>query len=451
MKLEVALILLGLFMTNISPSNAASTGLRGNDKEKDNNGNGNDKRKDDASEKKTKEVPPEEVGSDEGEEPPSDAGDPDDDMKTVASMLGLTDDEAKELMTQQQDFSELVAQMEEDDDFLEAVMPATPNGEFIVKYKNGKVPSERQDGIDKFKSQHKKAMVSSVASKLSMKDAKDRGDRLIAKLEKKEYTNVIYSILGDSIEVVAKKNEEHDKKDKGKIPPGRAKEILNLEDNDPDAEEMSLYLVEPNDEDPAHPDHTYGGRKISGNGYQCTTAFSVYGYDISQYGIMTAAHCTGMNLYDAVDPEADYSTTWRGQHMGTYGDFEWHTTPNHIDLAEYYSSPNVRWPVRSIGRSISVGQFICGYSRMTKTRDCMRVYSTSTSAQYSGFPRVYNLVEMDDYVMVGGDSGGPWSYYDAAYGIHSGTRTYSSTVVHNLWSRVNYITAGLNLALVVKS
>ena len=50
-------------------------------------------------------------------------------------------------------------------------MPTEPDGEFIVKYKNGNVPPKRQEAIDKFKTKNDKAAVKTVATKLSTKDA----------------------------------------------------------------------------------------------------------------------------------------------------------------------------------------------------------------------------------------------------------------------------------------
>ena len=171
--------------------------------------------------------------------------------------------------------SALVAEMETDNLFLQAEMPLEPNGEFVVKYKNGNVPPKRQQGIDNFKSKNKQAEVKTVASKLSLKDAEARGERLMKKLEQKSFTNVSYSIDGDALELLAKMSQDMDPNGSGKVPPGQMKQILDLTIDDPDAEDLTLVLTEFEEEDPTQPLHTYGGRKISGGGYQCTTAFSV--------------------------------------------------------------------------------------------------------------------------------------------------------------------------------
>ena len=90
-------------------------------------------------------------------------------------------------------------------------------------------------------------------------------------------------------------------------------------------------------------------------------------------------------------------------------------------MPEYYARPNARWPVRSIASSISKGQVVCGYSRRQGTRRCDTVRKTSVSLRYSGWPRMYNLVAMRGNMMIPGDSGGPWSYSDRAFGVVSGS------------------------------
>ena len=150
-----------------------------------------------------------------------------------------------------------------------------------------------------------------------------------------------------------------------------------------------------------------------------------------------------MNMYDAVHPESDYSTFFQEQHKGIYGDMEWHATP-HLDIPEYYATPTKRWPVRSVANSISKGQIVCVYSRRQGIRKCSTVYKTSVSVHYQDEPRMYNLVAMSDDITVPGDSGGPWSYYDKAFGIVSGSSTIDGAP-RDLWSRVGYLSSALGV------
>lgn len=55
------------------------------------------------------------------------------------------------------------------------------------------------------------------------------------------------------------------------IATARAAEILGLQADNPDLEGLALFLVEHGADDPTRPHHNYGGRKINGDGKQCTT------------------------------------------------------------------------------------------------------------------------------------------------------------------------------------
>ena len=205
-----------------------------------------------------------------------------DDTPLVAEALGLSLSDARKLMEQQKAFSELIDVLQDDEDFLQAEMPEAPDGEFVIKSKNGKIFKSSKDAIEKFKAKNPRMKVKNEATKFSLKDAEARGDRLARKLESKGYSNVGYSIDGDAIEVTAKKSSKHDKKKgNGNVSKNQAVEILDLSEDDDDAVELTLALF---DEDPDEPHHTYGGRKISG----CTTGFSVARVSTGETGIATA-------------------------------------------------------------------------------------------------------------------------------------------------------------------
>ena len=81
------------------------------------------------------------------------------------------------------------------------------------------------------------------ASKLSLKDAEGRIERLVKKLKQKGCTSIGASIGWDGIELIAKKPPNLSKwKDNGKIRRKRAAEILDLSADDDDLEEMTLIL-----------------------------------------------------------------------------------------------------------------------------------------------------------------------------------------------------------------
>jgi streptogrisin C len=171
-------------------------------------------------------------------------------------------------------------------------------------------------------------------------------------------------------------------------------------------------------------DHTYGGAYIHGVDFQCTSGFSVKSLITGELGVTTAAHCEGMYHYHQpqTSPVVAYDMDWQDQHLGLFGDIEWHTTPSHIVVDDYYASPTDKRDVASVEQSAAVNNTYCVYSRMQGIRTCDQVWSTYaailTTAGLSS-----DLVGMDNDDTVHGDSGGPWSYGTEAVG----------TVVGSLW------------------
>lgn len=286
MKLGAAIFLFSLAF-DLAPRVSASEerGLRGNGNGK-NNGNGNGNGNGGSGN----------GGSNENEEdassPSPDYNDPTFDVEATADLLGLSFNEAEVLLQQQKDFSEVVASLQDDNAFLQAEMPDKPDGDFVIMFKNGNVPQQSLAKLDTFKEKNRKANVKTVASKLSLKGAEARGDRLAKKLTKKNFSHVSYSIDGDALELFAKRPQDDKGKGREKLPPGQAAELLGISTNDDDLSDLTLVLEDSDEDDPEGEFHTYGGRQIYGPNGQCTTGFSVIGSS-GITGISTAAHCTG--------------------------------------------------------------------------------------------------------------------------------------------------------------
>lgn len=216
-----------------------------------------------------------------------------DDTPLVAEALGISLADAHDLMEEQKIFSKLIDVLQDDEDFLQAEMPKAQGGEFIIKYKNGKIPKSNKELIEGLKAKNPNMKVKSEATKFSLKDAEARGDRLARKLESKGYSNVGFAIDGDAIEVTAKKSSKH-KKDKkendngGHVSKKRAAEILDLSEEDDDAFGLELGLFEFEDEDTEQLHHTYGGRLIDGAWGGCTTGFTVWNIYTGETGVATA-------------------------------------------------------------------------------------------------------------------------------------------------------------------
>ena len=95
-----------------------------------------------------------------------------------------------------------------------------------------------------------------------------------------------WSVDGDELEILGTMRGGE-----GLLSTEAAADLLGLSPDDEQMQGLTL-VVEESGKDIQGDDHTYGGRKISGGGYQCTTGFTVQ-HANGVTGVATAAHCTG--------------------------------------------------------------------------------------------------------------------------------------------------------------
>ncbi|WP_281557685.1 hypothetical protein [Thalassomonas sp. RHCl1] len=174
-------------------------------------------------------------------------------------------------------------------------------------------------------------------------------------------------------------------------------------------------------------EHSRGGNWLRDDGFrECTSGWAVSGG--SGDGIITAAHCSGLNQFE--EPGVPlYSMTWRNQHLGPLGDTEYHTT-THIEPAEFYASSgqirevnNWRWTWSMPGASV------CRYGRSSNIRTCNHtVLNIGVTVNQNG-TLVGSMVTATNHSGIGGDSGGGWSWGNTAWGIHSGSIWSGTTSV----------------------
>lgn len=168
------------------------------------------------------------------------------------------------------------------------------------------------------------------------------------------------------------------------------------------------------------PEHSRGGNWLLDDGFaECTSGWAVSGP--SGDGIITAGHCGGLNQFQ--EPGVPiYGMTWRNQHMGSGGDVEYHTT-DHIHLAEFYSELGVIRDVYATRSTFTmVGNDVCFFGRSSANRTCNHVaeavdvnfFSSELGIQLGNMARASNASSQ------GGDSGGGWSLYNTAWGVHHG-------------------------------
>jgi hypothetical protein len=169
----------------------------------------------------------------------------------------------------------------------------------------------------------------------------------------------------------------------------------------------------------------HGGAQLrDGTANECTSAFAVN--TASNEGVLTAAHCDGLdrivwhNTSGAV--LGTHSLAFVSEHAGVYGDFEYRRTGYAVD--DFWASTSALRDVSGTiaNTSIDTKDTVCLYGRASARRDCGTVARTSIRAT-SDYSTYGDLVEVTGVAAQRGDSGGPWSLGNTAWGIHSGRLT----------------------------
>lgn len=193
--------------------------------------------------------------------------------------------------------------------------------------------------------------------------------------------------------------------------------------------------------------HTYGGDKLLHNGtWQCTSGFTVY--SATTYGVSTAAHCTGLDEYQQEDG-LTYSTSYKFEHRGDWGDMEWHTT-SHSEFPEFYSDVGWRREAQYLesAGNINEDDLYCKFGRQTGYH-CDDVYLTWVNVTFDGYTH-RRLVAMDNNIHRGGDSGGPWFIGNTAAGIVSGWVELNG-IRYDTWSKADFLDEALAVNVLLTS
>jgi len=172
-------------------------------------------------------------------------------------------------------------------------------------------------------------------------------------------------------------------------------------------------------------EHSRGGNWLRDDGArECTSGWSVSGPNGD--GIITAAHCTGLNQFEE-STTTIYGMTFRSQERGD-GDVEYHTT-DHIEPAEFWASSTALRDVESTKATIWMlpGNSVCVYGRSSNVRDCThKIEATGVTVTFTDGVTVRKLVRASGDSSIGGDSGGGWSWGTKAWGVHSGSNDVDS-------------------------
>jgi hypothetical protein len=175
----------------------------------------------------------------------------------------------------------------------------------------------------------------------------------------------------------------------------------------------------------AEPAATRGGNRVQGASI-CTSGWTVNA-DAGQ-GIITAAHCTGITTFVETNG-AQYPLNFVGQAPYSFGDVEYHTSPQQLDFAEFYATAvEIRDVTLIRARNMMVGQGVCVYGRSSSFRSCAHtVKAVNVTVNVGGIGPVSKQAWVTGSSGVTqGDSGGGWSTNTWAWGITSSFNQYDS-------------------------
>lgn len=191
---------------------------------------------------------------------------------------------------------------------------------------------------------------------------------------------------------------------------------------------VDLLLI---DTEIGHATNSRGGIHIFQNsapGNYCSTGFTVINGTGSpaNWGVTTAGHCFSLDRDTHPTPFHTHVAPWASDHVGQFGDIEWHTTTSTTDDATFDAAPTSDTrAVTSVETSggITVGESICFYSWQQETSFCNTVRFTSGSCDIGGGQQ--NMIILNTLNSIGGDSGSPCFWSNRAFGSIVGNCNFS--------------------------
>jgi streptogrisin C len=170
------------------------------------------------------------------------------------------------------------------------------------------------------------------------------------------------------------------------------------------------------------PTTVFGGMRARLNGVnQCTTGWAVRRDFGGEEGVTTSAHCT---INQVVNPvQGTRNVSLNVAHWGQWGDIELDFEAGSLGQPDdfYSDAATIRdvTAVEPVG-GITLNESICVYGRSSNSRDCSRrVDAVSYTCTYGGVTSQRQVHMNGAGVVIGGDSGGGWSFGNTAYGSQS--------------------------------
>jgi hypothetical protein len=185
--------------------------------------------------------------------------------------------------------------------------------------------------------------------------------------------------------------------------------------------------------------------RVSGTN-MCTSGFNVTQSGTGTTGLTSAGHCTNQN--QVLDESGGVvSTSPQAEHLGTYGDFEWHTTAG-AEPPEFFAQASETRSVRSVKTTWYRNQPVCVYGRTTNARICDLIFRTSVNQVLANGATGKKLVMTKARNSTGGDSGGTWSLGNQAIGIHTGGTLFAfKGAQRDVFSRASRLPGALGVSV----
>lgn len=167
----------------------------------------------------------------------------------------------------------------------------------------------------------------------------------------------------------------------------------------------------------------------------CTLGFAATRGSTS--GAITAGHCA--NTSGTAPFGSAYPLNYVLEHIGTYGDGQFHSTVDSLSNAIRISSSGT---LRTItGKAYpSNGASVCNYGVTRTTAACTSIRNWNHAFYNESGVYLSRMAQTNGTFTNPGDSGGPWYYSSTAYGVHFGKSGGYSTM-----SRVPDLEAILSL------
>jgi streptogrisin C len=187
--------------------------------------------------------------------------------------------------------------------------------------------------------------------------------------------------------------------------------------------------------------HSYGGGQLrDGTFKECTSGFVVEKISNGVDGVLTAAHCSGLDTYEETSGN-DYDTSYQGAALSSLGDVEWQTT-DHTEYDNFYYTNTATIDVTGLKNHLymDVGDSVCSYGRKSaKNLGCEEINQLFVSA--SGYSSMFRT---DPNGLKLGDSGGPWYVSGTAWGITNG---WFNSNLDAIFSAVSIVDGNMGVSL----